>query len=167
METFPSDLDRHRSFSFQEFSQRYADVRTQGEEPFEPVETRVRNPGGNRQGSIEGTDPVVPDCYGASRKFEGHQEVHASYVIQSVTRECLRAYGKLLDAGVAPECARMVLPLCTATTIYMKGSIRSWIHYLDIRTDSHAQKEHREVAQAIRQIFVEQLPITSKALSWI
>lgn len=132
---------RHSSFSFQEFSQRYSPVNE-----FEPVELREQAKS-NRQSSSEiMTDPRLHEF--ASRAIR-----HANDTYQT-----------LLQLGVARECARMVLPLCSQTTLYMKGSVRSWIHYLQVRLDEHTQKEHREIAQEIRKIFKQQFPVTAAAL---
>lgn len=143
---------RHRSFSFQEFSQRYA-VATE----MEPVQLR-KQAEKNRQSSSEDFDPVIMDTP------EG--PVKASHFINVYLQDGEAIYKKLLDIGVAKECARMVLPLTTQTTLYMKGSARSWIHYLMIRDDSHAQLEHQQVAQAIKEIFCTNFPNISKALDW-
>lgn len=147
---------RHRSFSFQEFSQRFARVDAIGDDLFEPVELRLKNAGGNRQGSTEPDSPIRLNwCPGVT-------EANA---IVSDTLEMLGGlYRELLTQGVAPECARMVLPLCTRTRIYMTGSVRSWIHYFMVRCDSHAQKEHRLIAEAIRDIFTEQFPNIAAAI---
>ena len=75
-------------------------------------------------------------------------------------------YEELLEAGVAKECARMVLPLSTETTMYMNGTVRSWIHYINLRTEENTQKEHRDIAYAIREIFIKQFPNISEALDW-
>ena len=138
---------RHRSFSFQEFSQRYDEVTD-----FEPVQLR-KSGALNRQSSLEVFDPNLngnPIC--ASRLIENH------------LKEGEFLYKSLLAAGVAKECARFVLPITTQTKIHMKGSIRSWIHYLQIRCDGHTQLEHREIAFAILDVFKTNLPNTSKAL---
>lgn len=147
---------RHRSFSFQEFSQRYAEVTD-----MEPVQLRKAG-ATNRQSSLEVFDPIISTSY-----EHGYQNLHvgpASIIIENLLSDCQEVYKKLLEAGVAKECARMVLPLTTQTTIYMKGSIRSWIHYLQIRTDEHTQLEHREIGQGILEIFKTQFPNVSKAL---
>lgn len=136
---------RHRSFSFQEFSQRYAEVTD-----FEEVQLR-KSGATNRQSSLEVFDPIL---------YNGP----ASIRIEAHLKDGEDLYKELLSAGVAKECARFVLPLTTQTTIYMKGSIRSWIHYLQIRCDEHTQLEHREVAQQIEQIFKTHFPNISKAL---
>lgn len=137
---------RHRSFTFQMFSQRYAEVNKLGD-LFEPVTLRMKAVGGNRQGSGED----------ASEKLQ---------LTQANTREYLADnYNALLRSGVAPESARFVLPQCTKTRLYMTGNVRSWIHYLQQRTDSHAQKEHREVAQEIQKILRGVFPTVFDAVT--
>jgi thymidylate synthase (FAD) len=79
---------------------------------------------------------------------------------------CQNLYKKLLDKGVARECARMVLPLSTSTTLYMSGTIRSWIHYIDLRTSKDTQTDHREIANRIQDIFIKEFPVISEALEW-
>lgn len=133
---------RHRSFSFQEFSQRYAEVTE-----MEPIQLRMQAQT-NRQSS---TDDFRDD--GA---FESAIELHI--------QRSQSLYKDLLDAGVAKECARFVLPLTTQTKIYMKGSIRSWIHYLQIRCDAHTQLEHRQIGEAIQTIFTNEFPNISTAI---
>lgn len=140
---------RHRSFSFQEFSQRYAEVTD-----FEPVQLR-KQADKNRQSSTEAFNPVIDSDY-----ISGD----ADKVIEEHLYNCESLYKNLLEKGVAKESARFVLPLTTQTKIYMKGSIRSWIHYLQIRCDEHTQLEHRQVAEAIRSIFYGRFPNISKAL---
>ena len=136
---------RHRSFSFQEFSQRYAEATE-----FEDVQLR-KTGAANRQSSLEVFDPLI-------------NNVSATDLIESYIDQAEYLYKKLLEAGVAKECARFILPLTTSTKIYMKGSIRSWLHYLQIRTDGHTQIEHREIAEAIQKIFNSNFPNISKAL---
>lgn len=143
---------RHRSFSFQEFSQRYAEATD-----FEPVQLRLQADR-NRQSSSEECDPIIYQDWGPDLASK------ASVVIKAHVEACEQVYKELLKAGVAKECARMVLPLTTQTKIYMKGSIRSWIHYLQIRLDEHTQLEHREVATYILSIFILRFPNISKAL---
>jgi len=138
-------LIRHRSFTFQEFSQRYQDVR-ELDEMFEEVELRKQCED-NRQSSTE----VI-------NGFEGE--------IKKILFDVKRTYEELLKGGVARETARMILPLCTKTKIHMTGSIRSWIHFLALRDDEHAQKEIQLIAQEIKRIFVEEFPIISKALKY-
>jgi len=142
---------RHRSFTFQEFSQRYAEVLD-----MEPVQLRKAG-ATNRQSSLEVFDPVVNHIPVLGSRLAS--EAITSYIEAGET-----LYKELLDKGVAKECARMVLPLTTSTKIYMKGSIRSWIHYLQIRTEEHTQLEHREIALAIQDIFKTHFPNISKAL---
>jgi thymidylate synthase (FAD) len=147
-------LIRHRSFTFQEFSQRYQDVNLLGD-MFEPVELR-KQAEDNRQSSTEAFDPVIP----------GTDTLHASWSIESYLKAARALYNKLLDAGVARETARMILPLCTKTKIYMTGTLRSWIHFFELRDDAHAQKEIQEIAKAGKQIFAEQFPVLSNALGY-
>jgi thymidylate synthase (FAD) len=133
---------RHRSFSFQEFSQRYSTATE-----LEPIEFRKQ---------------------GKTNRQVGDEEIQLSpfqaSMVENAEAACLVAYEFLVDSGVAKECARMVLPLSTQTTMYMSGSIRSWIHYLDIRCKQDTQKEHREIADKIKAIFNEQFPIVAQAL---
>ena len=132
---------RHRSFSFQEFSQRYAAVTN-----FEEIELRIQ--GDSKQGS---------------------GERHPDFVLTGSAMEYVdageRLYNEFIEQGVSRETARMILPLCTQTKIYMKGSVRSWIHYLQVRLKENTQKEHRLIANEIKDIFCEQFPITAAALS--
>ncbi len=136
---------RHRSFSFQEFSQRYSDVNAL-EDILEPVELRAKAET-NRQSSEE----VIDDP-----ELNGKVELE--------TRRCTDLYHELLEAGVATECARMVLPLTTKTKIYMNGTLRSWIHYIDLRADEHTQKEHRLIAEQVKPIIKKRFPSIYKAL---
>ncbi len=135
---------RHRSFSFQEFSQRYAKVTE-----MEPVQLRYQA-SSNRQSSTNALSP------GDQEKFQVE--------IDSVISAAQSLYEKMIDANVAKECARFILPLTTQTRIYMKGSVRSWIHYLQIRCDEHTQLEHRQTALAIEEIFKSNFPNILKAL---
>ena len=138
-------LIRHRSFTFQEFSQRYQDVRLLGD-MFEDIEFR-RQCEDNRQSSTEvhkGSDAAV----------------------KVLLLEIKHMYESLLQDGVARETARMILPLCTKTKIHMTGSIRSWIHFLELRDDEHAQKEIRLIAKEIKRIFIEEFPTISKSLNY-
>lgn len=146
-------LLRHRSFTFQEFSQRYAKV-----ENIEPIELRAQA-ATNRQSSTDVFDPKVWfETKGISKQASSAIDFHLAMGMS--------LYEELLKAGVAKECARMILPMATSTTIYMTGSIRSWIHFLDIRDDAHAQKEVQLIAKDMKKIFIEQLPIISKALGY-
>ena len=145
-------LIRHRSFSFQEFSQRYQDVNKFGE-IFEPIELRAQCED-NRQSSTEVINPLLPNGVFADKNIQIHFE------------RCHQLYNDLLEAGVAREQARMVLPLATTTKIHMTGSIRSWIHFLELRDDEHAQKEIQLVAQEIKKHFIQEFPVISKALEY-
>jgi len=148
-------LIRHRSFSFQEFSQRYQDVNRLGD-IFEPIELRSQCED-NRQSSVEVINPKIP--------LEGGSE-DASILINNLLNQSHKVYNQLLEAGVARETARMVLPLATTTKIHMTGSIRSWIHFLELRDDEHAQKEIQDVAKEIKRIFISEFPVISKALNY-
>lgn len=148
---------RHRSFSFQEFYQRYAEVTE-----MESVQIR-KQADKNRQSSTDVFDPEVEIDFDidANTCF-----FPASKAIKNHLEKSQTLYKALIKAGVAKECARMVLPLTTQTTIYMQGSVRSWIHYLQIRCDEHVQLEHRQIAECIRLIFMERFPNIAEALGW-
>lgn len=148
-------LIRHRSFTFQEFSQRYQDVNLL-DGMFERVELR-KQAEDNRQSS---TEVFNPDVY-----YDGYSTA-ASAQIGKHFRASQDLYKRLLDEGVAREVARMVLPLSTKTKIHMTGSIRSWIHFLDLRDDAHAQKEIQDVAKEIKKLFIQEFPVISKALNY-
>lgn len=150
-------LIRHRSFSFQEFSQRYQDV-NQLDEMFENIELRAQCED-NRQSS---TEIINPKMYEGELLFEDN----ASEVIQTHFRNCHKLYNDLLDKGIAREQARMILPLATTTKIQMTGSIRSWIHFLELRDDEHAQKEIQLIAKAIKKQLKNKLPVISEALNF-
>jgi thymidylate synthase (FAD) len=143
---------RHRSFSFQEFSQRYSEA---GE--FENIQLR-KQAEKNRQSSEEEVNPTLSANY---------SNIPANVAIHDFLIRSERLYDELIKEGVAKECARMILPLTTGTTMYMNGTVRSWIHYINLRTEENTQKEHRDIAKAIRNIFINQFPDTSKALGWI
>ena len=147
-------LIRHRSFAFQEFSQRYQDVNRLGD-IFEPIELRSQCED-NRQSSVEVINPMI--------QMEANQS--ASETIDAFLGKAHSLYNKLLEAGVARETARMVLPLATTTKIHMTGSIRSWIHFLELRDDEHAQKEIQDVAKEIKRIFISEFPVIAKALNY-
>ena len=140
---------RHRSFTFQEFSQRYAQSNELGE--IDLPELR-RQDSKNRQNSIDDLDVKVVDKL-------NRQMITLFSSAQSL-------YNQMIEEGVAKECARMVLPLCTQTRIYMTGSVRSWIHYIDLRSAHGTQKEHMEIAESCKDIFKEQFPVVSEALEW-
>ncbi len=141
---------RHRSFTFQEFSQRYADTNLLSEKI--PLPALRRQDKKNRQNS---TDDV--DEWGV-QKYEILMEEHF--------KSSMDLYNKMLDDGIAKECARFVLPLSTPTRLYMTGSVRSWVHYIDLRSANGTQKEHMDVAEGVRQVFIEQFPTVSEALGW-
>ena len=141
---------RHRSFTFQEFSQRYADTNLLAEE-IPMIDLRSQDTK-NRQNSIDDIDPFVRQLF--QIKMEKHFE------------EGMKLYKDMLDASIAKECARFVLPLATPTRLYMTGSVRSWVHYIDLRSAHGTQKEHMLIAEECRNIFKEQFPITSEALEW-
>ena len=141
---------RHRSFTFQEFSQRYADSSLLGKEI--PLPALRRQDEKNRQNSIDDIDPLM------QQDFEIKMQRH---FVNS-----MHLYKDMLEAGIAKECARFVLPLATPTKLYMTGSVRSWIHYIDLRSAHGTQKEHMDVVEKARVIFKEQFPITAEALSW-
>ena len=136
---------RHRSFSFQEFSQRYSHSTS-----FEDVEWRLQGKT-NRQVGDEDVD-LSPEL-----KEE----------VDTTMATCKELYDKLIKKGLAKECARMILPLTTSTTLYMSGTVRSFIHYLELRTKEDTQKEHRMIADEIKKIFIKEFPSTSCALNWI
>ena len=141
---------RHRSFTFQEFSQRYADTNLLSEEI--PVPDLRSQDLKNRQNSIDD----IP-----KNKKEDLQNKIAEHFVESMD-----LYNELLASGIAKECARFVLPLATPTRLYMSGSIRSWIHYIDLRSAHGTQKEHMDLVENIRGIFKKEFPIISEALSW-
>ena len=141
---------RHRSFTFQEFSQRYAASTALGEIDLPELRKQDLK---NRQNSTDDLDPKTVE------KFE-RQMITLFSSAKSL-------YTQMLDAGVAKECARMVLPLCTPTRIYMTGSCRSWIHYINLRSAHGTQKEHMVIAEACRKVFTEQFPSVSEALEWV
>jgi thymidylate synthase (FAD) len=133
---------RHRSFSFQEFSQRYSTATT-----FEEIEFRMQGKT-NRQVGDELAKLEIGD----------------KIMIDQCQMYCLEVYKDLIEMGVAKECARMVLPLNTSTTIYMNGTLRSWIHYLELRTKQDTQKEHRDIALAIQEVLFKEFPNIAEAL---
>jgi len=141
---------RHRSFTYQEFSQRYADSSMLADEI--PLFDLRRQDTKNRQNSIDDIDPFTKQEF--EIKIKRHFE------------EGMKLYKEMLDANIAKECSRFVLPLATPTRIYMSGSVRSWIHYISLRSANGTQKEHMDIADACKQIFVEQFPTVSEALEW-
>ena len=145
---------RHRSFTFQEFSQRYADTNLLKDGKYTiPIPEYRRQDTKNRQNSIDDLDPEVVERLTRQTKtlFSSAQSL----------------YNQMVEYGVAKECARMVLPLATPTRIYMTGSCRSWVHYINLRSAHGTQKEHMLIAEAVRDVFVEQFPAVSEALGWV
>ncbi len=137
---------RHRSFSFQEFSQRYSEA-----QKFDIMEPR-RQDLKNRQNSIDDLPQDIVKWF-----YDAQSEV---------ILKANNLYQEALNKGISKESARFLLPLNTETKLYMNGTIRSWIHYIQVRTDSSTQLEHREIAEECKRIFKEQLPVVSKALGW-
>ena len=142
---------RHRSFTYQEFSQRYADSSLLADDI--PLPELRRQDTKNRQNSIDDIDPFTRQRY--------------EILIQKHFREAMDLYREMLDEGIAKECARFVLPLATPTRLYMTGSVRSWIHYIDLRSANGTQKEHMDIANACKCIFVCQFPAVSEAMGWV
>ena len=142
---------RHRSFTYQEFSQRYADSSMLADTI--PLPELRRQDTKNRQNSIDDIDPFV------KQEFEIKMRKHFD--------EGMVLYQSMLDMGIAKECARFVLPLATPTRIYMSGSCRSWIHYINLRTANGTQKEHMDLAEGCKKVFIEQFPTCAVALEWV
>ena len=141
---------RHRSFTYQEFSQRYADSSLLANSI--PLPELRRQDDKNRQNSIDDIDEFT------KQEFDIKMQRHFL--------DGMQLYKEMLRSGIAKECARMVLPLATPTKMYMSGSLRSWIHYIDLRSANGTQKEHMKIAEACKQHFICQFPIISKALDW-
>jgi thymidylate synthase (FAD) len=142
---------RHRSFTYQEFSQRYADSSMLADSI--PLPELRRQDTKNRQNSIDDIDPFV------------NQEFQVK--MRNYFDEGMSLYQEMLEYGIAKECARFVLPLACPTRIYMSGSCRSWIHYITLRSANGTQKEHMDIAEACKKIFVEQFPTCAEALEWV
>ena len=141
---------RHRSFTYQEFSQRYADSSLLSDEiPLPALRSQDLK---NRQNSVDDVDPLVVQDFNS--KMQKH------FI------DGMKLYKEMLDAGIAKECARFVLPLATPTRLYMTGSCRSWIHYINLRSAHGTQKEHMDLVENVRVIFKEQFPTVSEALEW-
>ena len=138
---------RHRSFSFQEFSQRYAEPI--GDFPFEVPNLRSQDKS-NRQNSIDNVD-------------DDTIKRHKGRIIE-LFEESKRVYDSMIADGIAKECARSVLPLSTETRLYMSGTLRSWLHYIDLRADNGTQREHMDIARHIGEIFDTQVPLISRAM---
>ena len=142
---------RHRSFTYQEFSQRYQDVSHIREDiPLPELRSQDLK---NRQNSVDDVDPAVVE------RFNSEMRKHFDAGID--------LYKSMLHAGIAKECARFVLPLATPTRLYMTGSVRSWIHYINLRSAHGTQKEHMDLVKNVRKVFMEQFPIVSQALDWV
>jgi thymidylate synthase (FAD) len=142
---------RHRSFTYQEFSQRYADSSLLMDKI--PLPELRRQDEKNRQNSIDDLDPF---------------EVQTLELqMQTLFDSSMALYQQMLGRGVAKECARFVLPLAVPTKIYMTGSVRSWIHYIDLRSANGTQKEHMDLALSAKEIFIEQFPAVAEAMEWI
>jgi len=142
---------RHRSFTYQEFSQRYADSSMLADTI--PLPDLRRQDTKNRQNSIDDIDPFT------RQEFQIKMQQHFD--------AGMKLYKDMLDANIAKECARFVLPLAVPTKLYMSGSCRSWIHYIQLRSANGTQKEHMDIANACKEIFVEQFPTVSEALEWL
>ena len=140
---------RHRSFTFQEFSQRYAASTALGSIDLPELRKQDLK---NRQNSTDDLDPKMVETLNKQ--------------METLFSSSLALYNQMLEDGVAKECARMVLPLATPTRIYMTGSCRSWIHYINLRSAHGTQKEHMVIAEACRKVFTEQFPAVSEALEW-
>ena len=142
---------RHRSFTYQEFSQRYADSSLLAKTI--PLPELRRQDTKNRQNSIDDIDPFT------RQKFE--------MKMQRLFSESMSLYQEMLDESIAKEWARFVLPLAVPTKIYMTGSVRSWIHYIDLRSANGTQKEHMDIALDAKRIFCEQFPAVAEAMEWV
>ena len=141
---------RHRSFTYQEFSQRYADSTQLG---IIPIPALRRQDTKNRQNSTDDLEAPLRTKYYV--KMMSHFE------------KATRIYEEMLADGIAKECARFILPLATPTRLYMTGSVRSWVHYIELRSGHGTQKEHMDIANECKRIFSEQFPVVAKALTWV
>ena len=142
---------RHRSFTYQEFSQRYADSSMLAQRI--PLPELRRQDTKNRQNSIDDVDPFV------NQEFQIKMENHF--------QAGMKLYQEMLEYGIAKECARFVLPLAVPTKIYMTGSVRSWLHYIELRSANGTQKEHMDLALSAKAIFIEQFPAVAEAMEWV
>ena len=142
---------RHRSFTYQEFSQRYQDVSHIREDiPLPELRSQDTK---NRQNSIDDVDSDVVKRF--NKKMRSHFDAS------------IDLYKEMLNAGIAKECARFVLPLSTPTRLYMTGSVRSWIHYIELRSGHGTQKEHMDLVEEARGVFNRQFPTVAEALEWV
>ena len=137
---------RHRSFTFQEFSQRYSTA------------TQLEDLHFRKQGK---TNRQVGD-----EEYPISQNLDVAVQVHEAQQKCLKVYDKLIESGIARECARMILPLNTQTTLYMSGSVRSFIHYIQLRSKEDTQKEHRDIALEMKYLFAKTFPTIAKALEW-
>lgn len=153
-------LIRHRSFTFQEFSQRYAAVTDLEDSEFRLQAEKNRQSSTLEIGAVKNNGYFIEEYSATSEQKEWLRKVAINF------QETQELYKEGLELGVAKECARMILPMSTETTIYMTGSIRSWIHLIMIRDDAHAQKEVQLIAKEMKRIFIEELPIISVALDY-
>ena len=142
---------RHRSFTYQEFSQRYADTKLLHDKI--PLPKLRKQDLKNRQNSTDDLDEFLIQDFELEMK--------------KLFNSSMNLYNRMLDNGVAKECARFVLPLATPTRLYMTGSCRSWVHYINLRSAHGTQKEHMDIAHKCREIFVEKFPNVSEALEWV
>ena len=142
---------RHRSFTYQEFSQRYADTKLLDDTI--PLPQLRKQDLKNRQNSTDDLDEFLVQDF----------QLEMTKLFES----SMNLYNRMLDSGVAKECARFVLPLATPTRLYMTGSCRSWVHYINLRSAHGTQKEHMQIAAACKAIFVEQFPNVAEALEWV
>ena len=142
---------RHRSFTYQEFSQRYADSSLLMDKI--PLPALRRQDEKNRQNSIDDLDPFDVQ--------------NLELQMQTLFDSSMALYQQMLGRGVAKECARFVLPLAVPTKIYMTGSVRSWLHYIELRSANGTQKEHMDIALDAKRVFAEQFPICAEALGWL
>ena len=140
---------RHRSFTFQEFSQRYADSNLLGKIDLPDLRRQDTK---NRQNSIDNLEPEIVEKLNKQ--------------MTTLFQSSLALYNQMLELGVAKECARFVLPLATPTRLYMTGSCRSWIHYIQLRSAHGTQKEHMDIANACKGLFVQYYPTVAEALEW-
>ena len=141
---------RHRSFTFQEFSQRYADSTQLGDIPLPELRRQDTK---NRQNSVSDIPSDLSERFQRKIKIQFEQSI--------------KLYEEMLASGIAKECARFVLPLATPTRIYMTGSCRSWIHYINLRSGHGTQKEHMQIAIECKRVFSQQFPVVAMALEWI
>ncbi len=142
---------RHRSFTYQEFSQRYADTKLLDDNI--PLPKLRKQDLKNRQNSTDDLDEFIVQDF----------ELEMTKLFES----SMDLYNRMLESGVAKECARFVLPLATPTRLYMTGSCRSWVHYINLRSAHGTQKEHMDIAEKCREIFIEKFPNVSEALEWV